>query len=298
MDWIQQQDFMRSMPAVAAKILLMMLWTGRSLDGKEWAAAVDASDKTVTASLQWLAERGLAQDNGRLAGWSLPNQLPLPFKELWQGHSGVYLEDEFAPTGQTQEIARSPQVAAAGSQDTQPSDSPQNTPPETDPNTAEIGNSDLHSPLINWLIKDPLDQEILINQPINQSEFGNSDLKRVMRQTKPPITGKAFDDFCQQHIDPVQLLGWYWWAIGQSWIDQPVGYVINRIRQGEVVPGDEYLELARFWLGLDADGQRSFQETFWHGRPTGTLQSEFELSQAAAELAVELRPLDVFEEES
>jgi hypothetical protein len=298
MNWTQQQDFIRSMPAVAAKILLMMLWTGRSLDGKEWAAAVDASDKTVSASLQWLVERGLAQDNGRLAGWGLPNQLPLPFKELWQGHSGVYLESESAPTGQTQETAWPSQVTAVDSQDNQPSGSPQITTPEDGPEEEEIGISDL-SP-INWLINSSSSEKELINQPINQSgEFGNSDLKQVMRSTKPPISGKVFGEFCRQRIEAALVLAWYWWCISQSWIDEPVGYVIQRVRAGEMPPAD-HLDLARFWLALDSDGRDNFRSQFDHAmlpvHRISDLVNEFDLSQAAAKLAVELRGLKVFEE--
>lgn len=288
MNWTQQQDFMRSMPAVAAKILIMMLWANRSLTNQEWCQAVDATDKTVKASLDWLAERGLAQDNGRLEGWSLPNQLPLPFKQLWQGHSGVYLPDSFvSPTSgnDTESKVTAPELSTGGGEGVE----------------KEIGISDLFPPLINCLIN-TLDQEKeLINQSINQiGEFGNSDLLRqVMATTTPPIVSPTADELVRCGVDAASLLAWYWWSIQQKWVDLPVGYAINRVRRAEAAPA-AHLELARCWLDLDEDGRLDFNSIFYNGSPytaLASLRGEFELSQSAAALATQLRPLGVFDDD-
>jgi hypothetical protein len=71
------------------------------------------------------------------------------------------------------------------------------------------------------------------------------------------------------------------------------------LRDG-VEPGDDFLELARFWLALDSDGRDNFRSQFDHAmlpvHRISDLVNEFDLSQAAAKLAVELRGLKVFEE--
>jgi hypothetical protein len=64
-------------------------------------------------------------------------------------------------------------------------------------------------------------------------------------------------------------------------------------------PGD-HLELARFWLALDPAGRDNFRSQFDQAmlpvHRISDLVAEFDLSQAAAKLAVELRGLKVFEE--
>jgi hypothetical protein len=60
------------------------------------------------------------------------------------------------------------------------------------------------------------------------------------------ITGRALRELLQENIDPVTVRAWYWWtwAPEQKWMDNPAGYIINRLRDGDEPP-DEFLELVQ-----------------------------------------------------
>lgn len=79
--WEEQVDFVRSMSPAAAKIMWILLLSGRSLTGKELEFACDLSDKPIKKGLAWLEFKGLVQNNGKFNGWSLTaaaTQLALP----------------------------------------------------------------------------------------------------------------------------------------------------------------------------------------------------------------------------
>ncbi len=83
--WEDQVDFVRGMSAAAAKILWILLISGRSLDGRELEFACNLSDKPIKQGLAWLEFKGLIQNNGKFNGWSLTaaaKQLPLPHLQL------------------------------------------------------------------------------------------------------------------------------------------------------------------------------------------------------------------------
>lgn len=293
MNWTQkQEDFMRSMPDLAAKILLWLLWTGGAYTGKELAMATNAAPNSVTAAMAWLDKRGLTQNNGRLNGWSLSPQLPLPFKQLWQGHSGVHLESGafVSPTSGNDTAPSDSFVSPTSGNGTETADAPDN-PAQIDRKICDLSPS-----LINCLINPDPDPE-LINQSINQSEIANCDLlRRVMAMTDPPIVNPTADKLLAAAVRPPHLLAWYWWTLTQEWIGGKVGYAINRVRRGEIPPA-AYGELAHLWLSLDEDGRLDFGAVFYTGNyhAIASLQDDFGLSQAAAELAVRL-PRRVFEE--
>lgn len=69
----------RSMRGAPAVILLTLLFTGRSITNKEFQLITGYTDKPVATALGVLETLGLAQNNGRYAGWSFPlsKQLPL-----------------------------------------------------------------------------------------------------------------------------------------------------------------------------------------------------------------------------
>lgn len=80
--WEEQVDFVRGMSPAAAKILWILLLSGRSLTGKDLMFVCGMSDKTIQHGLAWLEFKGLVQNNGKFNGWSLTaavRQLPLPF---------------------------------------------------------------------------------------------------------------------------------------------------------------------------------------------------------------------------
>lgn len=127
------ERFVRDIRGPAASILWILMLTGRSLNNEQLCRSTGYSDKSVKDGIDRLAAHGLVQDNGRAYGWSLKpqSQLPLPFRNLWQGHHGNFLEDGMettnAETGRTQESACSQNqgtqdapFAGAGSQDTPP----------------------------------------------------------------------------------------------------------------------------------------------------------------------------------
>lgn len=94
--WEEQVDFVRSMSPAAAKILWILLLSGRSLTGKDLIFTCDMSDKTIQQGLTWLEFKGLVQNNGKFNGWSLTaavRQLPLPFAALPGEGEAVALPD-------------------------------------------------------------------------------------------------------------------------------------------------------------------------------------------------------------
>jgi hypothetical protein len=60
------------------------------------------------------------------------------------------------------------------------------------------------------------------------------------------IMGRAFHGLLKQKVDPTIVRAWYlWtWAPDQEWMDNPAGYIVNRLREGDEPPGD-FLELAQ-----------------------------------------------------
>lgn len=96
--WEDQVDFVRSMSPAAAKILWILLLSGRSLTGKDLMFTCDMSDKTIQHGLTWLEFKGLVQNNGKFNGWSLTaavRQLPLPFAALpGEGEAVALLDGE------------------------------------------------------------------------------------------------------------------------------------------------------------------------------------------------------------
>ncbi len=60
------------------------------------------------------------------------------------------------------------------------------------------------------------------------------------------ITGRALRELLQENIDPVTVRAWYWWtwAREQEWMDNPAGYIISRLRDGDDPP-EEFLEMVQ-----------------------------------------------------
>lgn len=96
--WEEQVDFVRSMSPAAAKILWILLLSGRCLTNKDLIFTCDMSDKTIQHGLEWLEFKGLVQNNGKFNGWSLTaavRQLPLPFAALpGEGEAVASLDGE------------------------------------------------------------------------------------------------------------------------------------------------------------------------------------------------------------
>ena len=60
------------------------------------------------------------------------------------------------------------------------------------------------------------------------------------------IIGRPCRELLRQKVDPTLVRAWHlWtWAREQEWMDNPAGYVVNRLREGDEPPA-EFLELAR-----------------------------------------------------
>ena len=59
------------------------------------------------------------------------------------------------------------------------------------------------------------------------------------------VLGRPLRELCQMGIDPILVRAWHLWTWhpDQDWMENPTGYVIQRLRTGDEPP-DEYLELA------------------------------------------------------
>jgi hypothetical protein len=60
------------------------------------------------------------------------------------------------------------------------------------------------------------------------------------------IVGRPFHELLAIGVDPLVVRAWYWWtwAPEQEWMENPAGYIVNRLREGDAPP-EEFLELAR-----------------------------------------------------
>jgi len=60
------------------------------------------------------------------------------------------------------------------------------------------------------------------------------------------IMGRPFHKLLEQKVDPTVVQAWHlWtWAPEQEWMDNPAGYIVNRLREGDNPPA-EFLELAQ-----------------------------------------------------
>ncbi len=52
------------------------------------------------------------------------------------------------------------------------------------------------------------------------------------------IIGRPFRELLGQNLDPIVVRAWYlWtWAREQDWMDNPAGYIVNRLREGDEPP--------------------------------------------------------------
>lgn len=92
--WREQQDFVRNLQGAGASIILILLFSGRSLTNKELQQATKYTDKPITDALEWLVPRGYVQYNGKQDGWALGRGLAkLPFSPLQLGELMRFLAD-------------------------------------------------------------------------------------------------------------------------------------------------------------------------------------------------------------
>ena len=77
-----------------------------------------------------------------------------------------------------------------------------------------------------------------------QGTGNNHKLREALQEAG--IIGRPFRELLQQSVDPIVVRAWYlWtWAPEQEWMDNPAGYVVNRLREGDEPP-DEFLELVK-----------------------------------------------------
>jgi hypothetical protein len=71
----------------------------------------------------------------------------------------------------------------------------------------------------------------------------NHELREALQEAG--IVGRPFRELLQQEVEPVLVRAWHlWtWAPDQEWMDNPAGYIVNRLREGDAPP-QEFLELA------------------------------------------------------
>jgi len=212
----EQVDLVRNWKGAAASIMWILLLTARSLTGKELARATGYSDKPVTDALAWLEPRGWVQNNGRQHGWSLAaGQLHLP--------------------GITSHSI--PEVVGG-----------------------DRNNSDDRklSDLADACNADDLDLSLQEReQPTLQQdrEDRNFSEDTAVALRAAGVRGRAVHDLATAGIDAVDVWGWWWWSLTEEWLNNPPGYLIDRLRCGERAPAG-FRELARTWPDLAADVKR------------------------------------------
>ena len=88
-------------------------------------------------------------------------------------------------------------------------------------------------------VREPQSSDGRTKQPGDKQQLGEA-LKGA------GIIGRAFHDLIQMNIDPITVCAWHlWtWAPEQGWMDNPSGFIITRLRDGDEPPG-EFLEIAR-----------------------------------------------------
>jgi hypothetical protein len=89
----------------------------------------------------------------------------------------------------------------------------------------------------------------------------NDQLQKALQEAG--IIGRPFRDLLQQDVEPVIVRAWYlWtWAPEQAWLDNPAGYIVSRLREGDEPPEaflalaqltpDEIAALKRAWAGSE-----------------------------------------------
>lgn len=113
---------------------------------------------------------------------------------------------------------------------------------------------------IRWLKVDRQDRRLILQplirildgqpspEPSKQAgyEFPMTDDKQALREAlqEAGIVGRAFREMIQSDVDPLAVRAWYlWtWAKEQEWMDNPAGYIITRLREGDAPP-EEFLDL-------------------------------------------------------
>jgi biotin operon repressor len=80
--------------------------------------------------------------------------------------------------------------------------------------------------------------------PVEGRMHNQEELRAALQEAG--IVGRPFRELLQQNLDPTLVRAWYlWtWAPEQDWMDNPAGYIVNRLRDGDEPPV-EFLELAQ-----------------------------------------------------
>jgi len=118
---------------------------------------------------------------------------------------------------------------------------------------------------LQWLQVDHRDRQIVLRPLVPISEWqqakdkppdqaggqstqpGDGDSQELCQALEEAgIMGRPLRHLLQQNADPVNVRAWYLWTFGkqQEWMDNPVGYIVNRLRDGDVAP-QEFVELAQ-----------------------------------------------------
>jgi hypothetical protein len=79
---------------------------------------------------------------------------------------------------------------------------------------------------------------------LEQGPSDNHELREALHEAG--IIGRPFRELLQRNVDPALVRAWHlWtWAREQEWLDNPAGYIVNRLREGDEPP-DEFVELAQ-----------------------------------------------------
>lgn len=249
---------------MAAKILIFLFLQepGRSFTGVQLAAKYGTSTNTISAAMRNLDANGFVQNNGKNYGWSLVprfSQMALPFVR-----SEAKLIQKFLD---------------------QPKDDPKifgSSPPSYDDddlilNSEREDHHHHHSDMEH-------DPKKIGSTP---DHSGVQERKRLLRHYG--VRGKAIMRYSTPPCPKTAVILALGWESLTQPLNNPGGWIHSQLRGG-YVPGRDYLELAELWLELDDEDRDEFRRLFWHGSASAeiALRGEYELSQEAAQLAVEL----------
>jgi hypothetical protein len=264
MDYSPQEAAAVTLPLspMACRILIFLLLqkgegeTGRSFTTLELMSHFGKSRNTVKTAIANLETVGFIQNNGRANGWSLP----------------------------ASHVQRSLLESEAISD-------PKKVSKFCDISQKSVKILTLSAPSYD------VDDLTLNSEREDHQHQERAQSVKILRQYG--VSGRVTRRYSHPPCPETAVILAFCWESATMPLNNPGGWINCQLRDG-TQPGDDFLELASFWLALGSDGRDNFRSQFDHAmlpvHRISDLVNEFDLSQAAAKLAVELRGLKVFEE--
>lgn len=100
------------------------------------------------------------------------------------------------------------------------------------------------------------------DHPFPEQDTGDDELREALQEAG--IIGQPFHQLFEMGVDPTVVRAWYWWtwAPEQGWMENPAGYIVKRLREGDLPP-DEFMRLARLTPDETALLRKAWVEGEW-----------------------------------